>query len=379
MNIKKNNLYEMPWQMYDCPNGWIEPTTFCNLKCPQCYRGCDRLDHRPEHRQLEDLKKEVDSFIKDRNIQTISIAGGEPLLYPNLNELIKFIKDKNLSILLITNGVLLDKKRLLELKELKVDTIILHIGNYQNREKITTIEDSNVLRAKYCEMFRQVKEVNLGFILPVSQDNLADLPEILKFCRQNSDVVRLIDFTIMDDLFNHGKYEFIKRVNFGEIAQKVQDIYGIEYCAYIGKTVTDEISWLWGSAVFSGNKFLGSTDGNFMKVIQEDYYKKNKKYLFSNSKANLSLLAIIKLIINRSIIKILSNYIVLKSKGKINWQLLLIINGPKAMANQIDLCKCCPDAMYWQGKLVPSCSYSRITDEKDKYAQNKKYYCDEYI
>ena len=33
------NLYRLPWTKENNPTGWIEVTTFCQLKCPGCYRG----------------------------------------------------------------------------------------------------------------------------------------------------------------------------------------------------------------------------------------------------------------------------------------------------------------------------------------------------
>jgi MoaA/NifB/PqqE/SkfB family radical SAM enzyme len=378
MSIKKDNLYEMPWRMNNCPNGWIEPTTFCQLKCPLCFRGCDRPDYQPIHKDLELMKREVDSFIKDRNVQTISISGGEPLLYPQLDELIKYVKNKNLAVIIITNAILLDVERLKELKELKVDAMLLHVDNYQNRPNVKTIQDTNALRARYCEMFREVKGISLGFTFVASNDNLADLDELLKFYRANNDIIEVLNFTSLRDLFNYEKIGRIDHPNFEKVAAKIKEIYGIEYCAYIGKTVTDEIAWLWGAAVFSGKNFLGSTDGNLMRTIQEGYYKKNKRYLFRGSDISYSLSTIIKIIFNKSIIKILFKYIFLKNKEKINWQIILLINGPQMVNNIIDRCESCPHAMYWKGKLVPSCCYSRIANEQDEYINTLKYYNKEY-
>jgi hypothetical protein len=49
------------------------------------------------------------------------------------------------------------------------------------------------------------------------------------------------------------------------------------------------------------------------------------------------------------------------------------------VGNKINMCKCCPNSMYFKGKLVPSCCYSRIADEKDEYAKGVKYLCEDYF
>jgi len=33
------NTYKLPWKELDNPNGWLEPTTYCNICCLGCYRG----------------------------------------------------------------------------------------------------------------------------------------------------------------------------------------------------------------------------------------------------------------------------------------------------------------------------------------------------
>ena len=38
-SLDTNQMYRLPWSKEDNPSGWIEVTTFCQLKCPGCYRG----------------------------------------------------------------------------------------------------------------------------------------------------------------------------------------------------------------------------------------------------------------------------------------------------------------------------------------------------
>ena len=52
--------------------------------------GEDKSSHKPVHIELVELKKQIDWFIEKRNIHTLSIAGGEPLLYPSILELVKY-------------------------------------------------------------------------------------------------------------------------------------------------------------------------------------------------------------------------------------------------------------------------------------------------
>src|SRR3972149_9474852 len=109
--LNLENLYRLPWTTYNNPNGWIEPTTYCQLACPGCYRGLDQPSPPRIHENIEKLKKDIDTLVKIRKIETLSVAGGEPLLYPQLDKLIKYAHKRNLKVKIVTNGWALTKSR----------------------------------------------------------------------------------------------------------------------------------------------------------------------------------------------------------------------------------------------------------------------------
>ena len=51
------NCHLLPWSETDNPNGWIEPTTYCQLKCPGCYRGLDRQGYVSAHADFGVLQR----------------------------------------------------------------------------------------------------------------------------------------------------------------------------------------------------------------------------------------------------------------------------------------------------------------------------------
>src|SRR3990167_4676151 len=103
-SLNLQNLYKIPWTKNNNPNGWIEPTTYCQLVCPGCYRGLAHPNPLRIHEDIAKLKKEIDTLIKIRKIRILSIAGGEPLLYPQLNDLIAYAHSRGLKSRLVTNG-----------------------------------------------------------------------------------------------------------------------------------------------------------------------------------------------------------------------------------------------------------------------------------
>jgi MoaA/NifB/PqqE/SkfB family radical SAM enzyme len=140
------HLYRLPWTGRNSPNGWVEPTTHCQLKCPQCYRLIDRPGFRPAHRPIEEMEAEVDELIRRRNLQSLSISGGEPLLHPDLDRLIRYARHRGLQVVLLTNGILLDRSRVERLRDLDVARVMVHVESIQSRPGCETEEDATHAR-----------------------------------------------------------------------------------------------------------------------------------------------------------------------------------------------------------------------------------------
>ena len=74
----------------------------CNFRCRQCFSkfGTEKL------LPVEDWKKIIDNCIAGADVTEFNIAGGEPMLYPGLTELVKYMKASY--VLIDSNGCLLD-------------------------------------------------------------------------------------------------------------------------------------------------------------------------------------------------------------------------------------------------------------------------------
>jgi organic radical activating enzyme len=355
INTKK--LYELPWTTYNNPNGWIEPTTYCQLQCPGCYRGLAEKNPIRKHIPLDILKKEINWFIKKRNVQTISIAGGEPLCYPKLDDLVKYIYSCGLKTKIYTNAVLLTKKRLKKLKKIGVTEIIIHVDKSQRKN--FSESQANKLRQKYCDLFKDIGGVNLGFIMPLSKQNIGDLEVLSKFYQKNSDIINLIVFTVYKEMLPEKTIQKQMEISMQEVSEAVKSSFGIKYCSFLGKENSNNISWLFSLSAYVDGKLIDSFDNRFYKLIQERYYKKKKKYFFTVKNKPMIIQKLIPLLFNSSVRKIFLRSII-KGKKKINPQVILIIDPPSLENNKWDLCKGCPDPMIHNGNLVPSCLLERI-------------------
>lgn len=87
-------------------------TRKCNLRCDFCYAK-DAGYYEGDKVSYEDLKKIVD-FCCDAKVKYIFFTGGEPLLYPNLNDILVYIKEKRNSTMtaIATNGILFENFQL---------------------------------------------------------------------------------------------------------------------------------------------------------------------------------------------------------------------------------------------------------------------------
>jgi len=99
LGIDRKKMYKLPWTKTDNPGGWVEVTDECDLFCPGCYR------HKLEgHRSLKEVKEDILACQKMTNCDRMGIAGGEPLLYPDIVEVVDFISYHEMKPMLLTNG-----------------------------------------------------------------------------------------------------------------------------------------------------------------------------------------------------------------------------------------------------------------------------------
>jgi organic radical activating enzyme len=123
----------------------INAAAHCNLKCYGCGRGSPALPE--EFLSVAELKRSLKQLQGVLKATEIKIAGGEPLLHPELLDIIDAIRDSKLAerITLITNGVLLHKFDS-ELWD-KIDAI--WVSNYPGVKTSLTLDEAMTLGARH--------------------------------------------------------------------------------------------------------------------------------------------------------------------------------------------------------------------------------------
>ncbi len=100
------------------------PIRRCNLSCAYC----NEYDTHSLAVPLPKLKARVDR-LADFGISVITLSGGEPLLHPELDQLVAHIRKRGIIAGLITNGFLLNPQRIRRLNEAGLDHLQISIDN----------------------------------------------------------------------------------------------------------------------------------------------------------------------------------------------------------------------------------------------------------
>jgi hopanoid biosynthesis associated radical SAM protein HpnH len=84
----------------------LEPLFQCNLECA----GCGKIQH-PEHvlRRRMSVEQAI-AAIEESGAPMVSIAGGEPLIHPEIDEIVRQLIARKRFVYLCTNAILMERK-----------------------------------------------------------------------------------------------------------------------------------------------------------------------------------------------------------------------------------------------------------------------------
>ena len=383
MPLDKRNLYRMPWSMNDNAIAWLEVTDICNLKCEGCYR-----QYLTGHKSLEEVKEEIRFFKRWRNPDNVSIAGGEPLIYPHIVDTVAFIAENGMKPVILTNGIRLEREPelLRELKKAGLAGFTMHVDSHQGRPKWEgkNEKDLNELRQHYAELVAAAKGIYVVFNSTVYPSTFHEIPDVVRWGHANIDKVAGLVFityrtaTTEDNVaydphsqeVDLGKLSYVrdrfdeKFVTSPEVYQIIKDNFPeYEAGSYLGGTVRhDSFKWLAGAMIGTRRKMFGSVGKKTMELAQVFHHLWVGTYLayLSCSKvgAKVFLLSPWDPVLRQAAGRWL-RYILTHPTHMFDTlyvQSIGIIQAPDVQPDgRADMCDSCPDMTYYEGKLINSC------------------------
>jgi MoaA/NifB/PqqE/SkfB family radical SAM enzyme len=164
---------------------YVEATTCCNLCCATCIRNAwhEPLGHMP----LARYQKLLDGLPTRRGEPiTLAFAGfGEPLVHPDLLEMVRWARAAGLRVELITNGLLLTPEKIGALLGLGVAQVAISVDGADDAGyagvRGTELEPVLANLAALCAARRRARAaVRLGLAFVAMVRNIASLPDLLR-------------------------------------------------------------------------------------------------------------------------------------------------------------------------------------------------------
>ncbi len=387
--INHRELYRIPWSLPDNAISWLEPTSACNLACDGCYRENVAGSHKP----LKVVRQEVERFRELRNSDGISIAGGEPLMHPEIVDIVAAIAGMGLKPIINTNGAKLTMELLRELKKAGVVGFTFHIDSKQGRSKWKDKNelDLNNLRHYYAQMLAEVGGMSCAFNSTVYEDTLHYIPEMTEWAQKHIDIVHVMVFILYraaapqlpfdwyaggkkinkDDLVYSESKERKIDMQSTDVVKEIRKKYpDFMPCAYLnGTEKPNSFKWLLTGRIGTKEKIYGYVGPKFMETVQTMHHLTTGRYLAYTTPKTSSLGRSMMLLspIDKGVRRTAARYLtsVLANPARLfkglHYQSIMIIQPVDFLENGLqNMCDGCPDMTIYNGELVWSCRMEEL-------------------
>ncbi|MGD1103528.1 MAG: radical SAM protein [Terriglobia bacterium] len=156
----------------------IVPIRRCNLSCTYC----NEFDNHSAPVPTPEMLRRIDHLAR-LGTTIITISGGEPLLHPDLDEIIRAIRKKGIIATLITNGYLLTAARIQRLNRAGLEHVEMSIDNLLpddvSKKSLKVLDQKLVLLAEHAQF-----DVNINTVLGTGVRNPSDALAIARRARE---------------------------------------------------------------------------------------------------------------------------------------------------------------------------------------------------
>jgi len=136
----------------------IIPIRRCNLAC----KYCNEYDDFSKPIRLETMKRRVDDLAR-LGTTIVTLSGGEPLLHPELDEIIAHMRTYPIIVGMITNGYLLTADRIQRLNRAGLDHLQISIDNVMpddvSKKSLKVLDKKLQLLAEHADFHVNINSV----------------------------------------------------------------------------------------------------------------------------------------------------------------------------------------------------------------------------
>lgn len=378
--LDHRQLYRLPWNLSDNIIAWLEPTAKCNLYCEGCYRA--NVD---QHKTLKEVEADLDLFERHRTFDGVSIAGGDPLMHPEIVEIVRMVARRGWKAILNTNGLALTEELLRALKRAGLTGLTFHIDSKQSRPdwKGKTEQELNTLRLHFAKMVARVGGLACAFNSTVYEDTLDAVPDLVAWAQEHIDLVHVMVFICYRAAVLDWEYDYYaggekidmspmaytypsqrQRIDISspEVVAKIREKFPeFTPAAYLnGTEKPDSFKWLMSGRLGTKKKIYGYIGPKAVEMGQVFNHLRHGRYLAylppSALRRGRSLLWLWPFDrgIRKAFFRALRNPSLLFRR--LHLQSFAIIQPVDVLPDgRQNMCDGCPDVTTWNGKIVWSC------------------------
>ena len=189
----------------------IEPTSICNYRCTFCYQTDNDFNKRSKgfmgHMKLETFKLLVDQV--EGNIEFVSLASrGEPLLCPDIKEMLAYTRGKFLNLKINTNASILDEEMSHSILTSGVKTLVFSADaadeNLYSKLRVNGKLDkilANIKRFQEIRIRNYSKSKIITRVSGVKVNSQQNLNDMEKFWGNFVDQVAFVDYCPWENVY----------------------------------------------------------------------------------------------------------------------------------------------------------------------------------
>lgn len=158
-------------------------TRDCNLECVHCYSG-SRRKHFPGQLGTDTILETLRD-LKEFEVPAVLLSGGEPMVHPDFDRILKEVEKLGLRATISTNGTLIDEDRAQQLADSPIRYVGISLDGLEDlNDEFRGVEGAFDRAVQGIENCREVDQ-KVGLRLTLTSYNYDQLPGIFQFIREH--------------------------------------------------------------------------------------------------------------------------------------------------------------------------------------------------